>query len=187
LRPLKQASLRVLDCDIENRPLSYLGSDFTTAEITAIAAGFCGERKVECWLLGRDDPRDMLGAFCELYDWADCITGHYIRRHDLPIINGALLEYDLPPLKSKLTSDTKLDLRKRAGISASQESLAAMLGVRAPKVQMNQHKWRTANRLTEDGLELTRERVVGDVRQHQELRKVLLERGMLGPPRVWHS
>ena len=29
--------LRVLDFDIENRPLSYLGSDFTTAEVTAIA------------------------------------------------------------------------------------------------------------------------------------------------------
>jgi hypothetical protein len=177
--------LRVLDFDLENRPLTYLGSDFTTADITAIAAGFCGEKKIHCWLLGPDSTDEMLRGFVDLYDEADIATGHYIRRHDLPIINGALLEYGMPPLKRKLTSDTKLDLLKRAGVSAGQESLAAMMGTEAPKVQMNQPKWRTANRLEPDGIELTRQRVVGDIKQHQQMRQALLDRGWLGPPKTW--
>jgi hypothetical protein len=185
LRPPKRAPLRVLDFDIENRPLSYLGHDFTTADITAIAASFCGKGEVSCWLLGHDKPEDMLQGFVDLYDEADMVTGHFIRKHDLPIINGALMEYGLPPLKPKLTSDTKLDLLKRSGISASQENLAAMLGVPSPKVGMNQHMWRQANRLEPDGIELVRQRVVGDVKQHKQLRRALVERGMLGPPRMW--
>jgi hypothetical protein len=187
LKPPKRAPLRVLDFDIENRPLSYLGADFTTADITAIAASFCGNgpTEIRCWLLGHHTPESMLQGFVTLYDDADMVTGHYIRKHDLPIINGALLEYGFPSLKPKLTSDTKLDLVKRSGISASQENLAAMLGVPSPKVGMNQHMWRQANRLEPNGIELVRQRVVGDVKQHKQLRKALVERGMLGPPRVW--
>lgn len=176
---------RILDFDIENRPLSYLGMDFTTAEITAIAAGFCGEDAIHCWLLGKHKPEKILQNFVEMYDDADMVTGHYIRNHDLPIINGALMEYGHKPLSPKLSSDTKNDLRKRKGISASQENLAAMLGVPAPKIQMNQVLWRRANRLEKDGIELSRQRVVGDVLQHQLLREKLLERGMLGAPKMW--
>jgi hypothetical protein len=178
-------ALSLLDFDIENRPLSYLGQDFTTAEITAIAASFVGEQKVHVWLLGADDTVAMLEGFRSLYDRAACVTGHYIRKHDLPIINGALLENGHAPLAAKLSSDTKLDLLKRGGVSASQESLADMLGVAAPKEQMSQAKWRAANRLTPEGIAETRRRVVGDVRQHKEMRARLVELGWLGPPRVW--
>jgi hypothetical protein len=179
--------LRVLTFDIENRPITYLGKDYTTAEITAIAARFSDHPYIFTWLLGRDDPAAMLREFVELYDEADVVTGHFIRKHDLPIINGALIEYGLTTLRPKLTSDTYLDLVRRSGISASQESLADMLGVEAPKIQMNQQKWRLANRLKNDGIKLTQERVVGDVRQHQQLRQILLDRGMLRSPRVWRS
>jgi hypothetical protein len=178
-------TFRVLDFDIENRPLSYWYDGETTAEITAIAAGFCDESEIHCWLLGVNTPTKMLRDFVAMYDEADMVTGHYIRKHDLPIINGALLEHGLWPLKPKLTSDTKLDLVKRAGISVSQENLADMLDIEAPKVQMNQRKWRHANRLKRDGIELTRERAIGDVLQHQQMRVALIERGLLGPPRVW--
>lgn len=177
--------LRILDFDIENRPLSYLGSDFTTAEITAIAASFEGERKVHVWLLGEVSLEEMLLGFLALYDQSDMVTGHYIRRHDLPHITDALAELSLGSLSGKLTSDTKLDLRLGKGISKSQENLSAMLGVKAPKVQMNQVKWREANRLTKSGLKLTRERVVGDIKQHKELRKRLLKEDLLGPPVYW--
>lgn len=179
--------VRVLDFDIENRPLSYLGMDFTTAEITAIACGFTDERKVHCWLLGRDDPEHMLKEFVKLYDEADMVTGHFIRNHDLPIINGALMEYGLELLKPKLTSDTKNDLRVAKGISKSQENLAEMLGIPAPKIQMNQVKWRKANRLTEEGLRLTEERVVGDINQHIQLRERLIEENLLKPPKMWRG
>lgn len=185
LRLRSVGPFRILDFDIENRPLSYLGMDFTTADITAIAASFVGEKKVHVWLLGVHTGEEILESFHALYDAADCVTGHYIRKHDLPIINGAMIEHGLRSLTPKLSSDTKIDLVKRHGVSASQESLADMLGVAAPKIQMNQKKWREANRLTRAGIAETKRRVVGDIVQHKELRLRLLERGLLGPPREW--
>ena len=172
---------RVLDFDIENRPLTYLGGDWTTADITAIAWSF--GRGVEVRLLGRDEPEQMLADFCEAYNEADVVTGHYIRRHDLPMVNGALLERGLPGLTPKMSSDTKMDLVRVSGVSKSQESLAAMLGIRAPKLYMSQAAWRAANRL--EHVELAERRVVLDVKQHMALRKALVARGLLGPGRVW--
>jgi hypothetical protein len=181
------SKLRVLDFDIENRPLSYLGQDYTTAEITAIAACFDGEKKpVSIWLLGISDPVSMLEGFRAMYDAADMVTGHYIRMHDLPIINGSLVEHGLKPLDEKLTCDTKLDLVKKGPvISGSQENLAAMLGLVAPKIHMNTVLWREANRLTEAGLKLTAKRAIGDVIQHMALRRELVKRDLLGTPKPW--
>ena len=174
---------RILDFDIENRPLTYLGNDFTTAEITAIACSFGLDDPVYCWLLGRDDPRDILSWFVCLYDRADIVTGHYIRKHDLPIINGALLEYGMSPLGLKLTIDTKLDLLPMKDISRSQESLGAMLGTSQQKVHMTQADWRAANRL--ERITAAETRVIADVRQHQELRLKLNDLGVLGSPKTW--
>jgi hypothetical protein len=183
---LRQAtSLRILDFDIENRPLSYLGMDFTTADVTAIAAGWTDKSKVECWMLGEVDTSEMLASFVAMYDEADIVTGHYIRKHDLPIINGALMEAGMPTLKPKLSSDTKLDMLRRSGISCSQESLAGMLGLPEPKKHMTQTAWRAANRLTPGGIQHARERVVGDIRQHKALRERMVEAGLLGPPKTW--
>lgn len=176
---------RILDFDIENRPLSYLGSDFTTAEVTAIAAGWVGETKIHCWLLGETSSENMLDSFCELYEKADCVTGHYILRHDLPIINGALLEHGLPSLGEKRASDTKIHLIKRKDLSASQESLAEMYGLPQSKYHMSQPKWRAANRLTPEGLKQTRKRVVADVRMHKSLREALIRDEALKSPTMW--
>jgi hypothetical protein len=180
-------ALKVLDLDCEARPLSWIAQDYVSKEITAIAAQFVDEKKSYAWILGEVTTEEMLQEFVELYDKADIVTGHYIRGYDLPLINSALAEFGFHPLHSKLAHDTKIDLINSSGISKSQESLGAMLGLAAPKVQMNQHRWRTANRLTEEGIAFTRERVVGDIKQHIELRKRLLEQGMLGPPKLWKS
>jgi len=175
-----------LDFDIENRPLTYLGSDFTTAEITAIAWAWCDQPDdVTCVLLGEVDPIDMLRQYVDAYNQADMVTGHYITGHDLPQINAALMEYQMPTLRSKLVQDTKTHLVRRKGISGSQESLAGMLQLQHDKVQMTQTKWRAANRLRPEGLAETRKRVVGDVQQHIEMRRTLLELGYLGPPQKW--
>lgn len=178
--------LRILDFDIENRPLSYWYSDRPTAEVTAIAAAWT-RKPNDVWvsLLGRNDPIIMLNVFKTLYDQADMVTGHYIRKHDLPILNGAMIEYGLSPLGPKLTCDTRLDLVTQGDLPATQEHLAEMLGVSEPKVHMTQMKWREANRLTEDGLRATEKRVKGDVIQHMALRTELINRGLLAAPRVW--
>lgn len=179
-------SLKILDFDIENRPLTYLGNDFTTADVTAIAWKWIGSKGAPTVMaLGEVTSVEMLTEFLKVYNEADIITGHYIRGHDLPNINGALSEFNLPPLTSKLTQDTKLDMVKRQGISSSQESIAAMLGIKSPKVGMSQQSWRKANRLTEEGIKLVKIRVAGDVEQHIEMRAELLKRGWLNPPRVW--
>jgi hypothetical protein len=184
---VKQRPMRVLDFDIENRPLSYLGSDFTTAEVTAIAWAWTDAEDVTVRLLGETPLLDILREFVDAYNGADMVTGHFIVGHDLPMVNGALMECGLPPLADKLVQDTKVHLMRAKGISKSQESLGAMFHLDAPKVSMNQSKWRAANRLTPEGLKEVRERVVGDVRQHMELRRVLLDRGMLAPPKMWRS
>jgi hypothetical protein len=179
--------LRVLSFDIENRPLSYLGQDFTTAEITAIASCWHGEpASMAVGLLGREEPAHMLEFFVQRYNAADIVTGHYIRGHDLPKINGALLELGLEPLSEKETVDTKLDLVSHGHVvSASQENLSETLGIRAPKVHMNTPRWREANRLTPAGLALTEKRVAGDVRQHMQLYRRLVELGLLRQPSTW--
>lgn len=177
--------LRILDFDIENRPLSYLGSDYMTAEVTAIAAGWTDQNRVHCWALGEVSYEDMLDGFREMYEQADMVTGHYIRKHDLPIVNGALMEAGLPGLTEKMSSDTKLDLVKRSQLSASQEALAGMLGIEASKYHMTQPMWREANRLTPAGIKLTKRRVMDDVRQHKQLRAKLIELGALKAPRMW--
>ena len=155
-------------------------------EITAIAAKFIGEKgKPTCWVLGECETIPMLEGFRALYDEADIVTGHYIRGFDLPLVNSAMVEFGLPALRGKLSHDTKMDLMKFSGLSKSQESIGAMLGLKHPKVGMNQQTWRSANRLEAHGLQLTRERVVGDVLQHIEMRARLIELGYLGGPKKW--
>lgn len=180
---------RILDFDIENRPLSYLGSDFTTSEVTAIATGWTDDpESVKSMLLGVSPTCEpILDWFVALYDQADIVTGHYILMHDLPIINGALLEYGRKPLGPKLVSDTKVHLIGGKGVSKSQESLADMLGVQADKYHMTQAKWRAANRLEFLGLAETRMRVESDVRQHMQLRAALIKGGYLKRPVLWHG
>lgn len=189
--------LRVLSWDVENRPLSYLGQDFTTGEITAIAWSWSDPDAVDVLLLQRDGtfryndndwPLTPAMAFCmfsEVLRQADVVSGHYIVRHDVPMFNAALMEVGLPPLAPMVVSDTKEDLVKRKYLSASQEALAGMLGVPASKYHMTQAMWRAANRLEPEGIALTRKRVVDDVIQHIALRKALLAQRLLKAPRRW--
>jgi len=183
---VKSRPMRVLDFDVEARPLHWISGDYVSKEITAVAWAWVHDPEhVVCRLLGDDNPITMLMDFLEDYKQADMVTGHFIRGYDLPMINGALTEYQLPTLPEKLTQDTKIDLVRRQGLSGSQENLGTMLGLLHPKVKMDQAKWRDANRLTPEGVKLTRERVIGDVRQHIEMRQRLLELGYLAPPKLW--
>ena len=183
---VRHRPMRVLDFDVEARPLHWISGDYVSKEITAIAWAWCdAPEDVTCYLLGETDPVVMLLRFREAFQTADMVTGHYIRGYDLPMVNGALTEYQLPSLPDKLSQDTKIDLIRRQGLSGSQENIGTMLGLEHPKVKMDQRSWRDANRLTPEGREKTRARVVGDVRQHIEMRARLLELGYLTAPVVW--
>jgi hypothetical protein len=183
--PVRSGEFRTLTFDIENMPLTYWVPDRPSAQITAIAWSFDDPDLIEVVLLGRDDPTWMLQRFVEAYNVADMVTGHYIRKHDLPIVNGALLEFRLPTLGPKLSLDTKLDMVKKADIPATQEHLSNMLNLPVPKVHMTQADWREANRMTPEGIAKTAERVMGDVRQHMLLRPAMIAAGWLKAPRVW--
>ena len=178
--------MRVLDFDVEARPLHWISGDYVSKEITAMAWAWTDTPDdVTCYLLGETEPVDMLQAFLVAYQQADMVTGHFIRGYDLPMVNGSLTEYGLPVLGNKLTQDTKIDLVRRQGLSSSQKNLGAMLQLAHPKIDMDQSKWRDANRLTPEGRQLARERVIGDVQQHIEMRSKLLALGYLGAPVLW--
>lgn len=188
--------LRVLDFDIEARPLHWISGDYVSREVTAIAWQWVGEaRDPRCVLLlpyrtkaeWQACMTAMLGAFVDVYNQADVVTGHYITGFDLPTLNGALMECRLPLLQHKAAHDTKVGLVKRAGLSVSQEHLAATLGIRDPKERMNQADWRDGNRLTLEGIARTKTRVMSDVRQHIKFRDELLALDYLLPPRMWQS
>lgn len=180
--------MRVLDFDCEARPLHWINQDYVSQEITAIAWAWCDKPKnITCYLLGEHTAVEMLKAFVAAYNTADMITGHFICGFDLPLLNGMLTEYHLPVLQDKMAQDTKTQLVRRKGLSASQENLAAMLLLEHDKIKMNQSKWRAANRLTPEGLKEAKKRVCGDVQQHMEMRAKLLELGYLAPPRIWKS
>ena len=176
---LESSQLRVLDFDIETRKIGFHDAGRFApggCEPVIVAAAFDGE-EIETLSLGNTwrekDARKLVEFFKERYDAADVVTGHYIRKFDLPILNGALMEWGMEPLGQKLTLDTKLDLSDVAGLSQSQENLSALKDLEASKFHMNDNWWRKVARLTPEGLALAEERVVTDVQQHRELRAAL--------------
>ncbi len=157
------------------------------SQITAIAWGWVGESEIHDVILEQDlsNEREMLDRFLEAYAEADLLTGHYIERHDLPLLNDHCMRAGLPLLERKLVQDTKMLLPRVKGLGLSQENLATLLRLDEKKHHMNGRRWAVANTLTVDGREEARKRVVQDVRQHKRLRKELIDRHYLKPPRSW--
>jgi hypothetical protein len=192
VRPIENSRLElVLDFDIETRKIGFHdGGRFAPAgcEPVIIAASFSRDDPVEFRSLSttwsEKDAVEMLEWFIDLWDQADAVTGHYIRKFDLPIINGALLEHGMKPLSAKRTIDTQADIPKIAGLSRSQENLGEMLRIGSKKFHMNDTLWRDVARLTRHGLDEAQKRVIDDVRQHQELRE-RLSGDWLKSPKVW--
>lgn len=178
--------MKILDFDLENRPVAYRGFDRTTSEITALAACWVGHPKsMKVWVLPDVDHEELIEGFRVLYEQADMVTGHFIRGHDLPELQMQAAVCGLEPFGPKLTEDTYRDLIRSKDLPKSQKDLAEMLGVQKPKVGMSQMQWRRANRLERQGIEEARKRVTGDVLQHMEMRVALRQAGLLKAPRLW--
>lgn len=181
---------RVLNFDIESRPLGWMGGDWVHSEPTAIACAWQDDPdSVECYNITKRKGSEvaMLKRFRRRYDKATVVVGHYIRGYDLSRLNAAYLEFDLPPLGDKYTHDTKGDLLKFSGMSKSQENLGAMLGLENPKYSMNMADWRSANRLEPAGIQKMRERAIADVLQNIEMHAELMRRGFVTPPKLWSA
>jgi hypothetical protein len=183
--------LNVLDFDIETRKIGFHDAGRFKpggAEPVIIAMSLNGEKPVTYSLGSLWDEGDMqlmLGKFLQAWDAADVVTGHYVRKFDIPILQGALFEFGFPLLDQKLVSDTKTDLVDIAAMSLSQENLSSLHYLEESKFHMNDNWWRKVARLQPEGLKLAKERVVKDVIQHQALRAALNESGALRPPSLW--
>jgi len=184
---VRRRPLRALVFDIENRPLSYW-YDRPTAEVTVIAYKWLGQKST--YVLMQDPSTgvaEILSEFRPIYEKAEVVIGHNIRRHDLPILHGAYIEQALPGLPAKLSIDTLRDLTAYKDIPKSLEYLAEMLGAPYEKFHMTQHSWREANRMDEDGLRRARKRCAVDVQVTEWVYNELLRRGMLTKrARVWN-
>ncbi len=179
--------LRILDFDTECRPMHY--SEWRAeSQLTGIAWSWYGSDDIEVITLQQNlrNERSMLAKFLKAFAQADIVTGHYIRKHDLPLIVEHCVHAGLDLPGQVLTSDTKSDLVSMRGLGQSQENLASTFGLDAGKRHMNGASWRVANTLSPAGREGTRLRVVDDVIQHKQLRPALIERGLLKPPKSWH-
>lgn len=190
-------AMRILDFDVECRPMAWYGGDWVTKEITAIAWRFVDEPEeaTQAWLLApsrtweQHQNKKLRGMkkFLKAFKACDIVTGHYIRGFDLPLVNGTCIRLGLPPLQQKLVHDTKVDLVRMSGLSKSQENLAAYFEMKHQKEKMNTHLWEIGNSLVEEGRVETLRRVVGDVNQHIEFRQELIKRGALQPTSMWTS
>lgn len=189
---------RVLGFDLENRPLAYWYDGQTTSEITAFGWKFTDESDVHTMMLTADGSFVLPGGVhlsdVEAYTHFrnvlltenTVVFGHNIRKHDLPIVQAGLLRRQLPPLEPIRNTDTLRDIPKKNGLSASLANLSAMYGLEGEKQSMSHSDWELSNRLTKEGIDLARGRVVGDVLLQEQLRAKLLDLNLLRAPRMWN-
>lgn len=178
--------LRVLDFDVEARPLGWISDDYTHKEVTVIAWAWMGETPdVRALTKDARSRARMLTAFRKVYDQADMIVGHFIRGYDLPTVSAMLVELGEPSLSQKLTHDTKLDLPSLQGVSKSQKNLADLLGIEDEKLDMTVGDWRRANRLEPAGVAKACDRAALDVIQNMAVYRAATSKRLLGPPKVW--
>lgn len=175
-------------------------------EIVAICSTWIGEKSApRYWLLRPETAKQSLGEFREEYDRADLVVGQYIRKFDLPTVNGALMMHGLPMLVPKPTSDTKSDWGKKRGVSASLESFLVYYQRMDSTVNVNirghvykahlgkahwRHIYRALTSLRDDAwataqLGLLRARCQGDVLATVKVFKQMNRLGHLGEPKVW--
>lgn len=188
-------NLRVLCFDTECRPMHYFEWR-PESQITAYGWSWLQRGKpqtgVAFSVLEQDlsNEEDMLREFLVYYDQADVVMGHYIRKHDLPLINDHCVRFGITPISErqpKWTIDTKLDFVQVKALGLSQDNLATMLQLDNAKHHMTGADWRRANTLVPMGQESSITRVTGDVRQNMELYWALQQRSALRPMKRWPS
>ena len=174
--------LRGLAFDVENMPGTYGPGDYTHPKLTALGCQFLDAKRTKAWCFDRKDIPGMRAAaegFRHLWDEADFVVGHNIRRHDKKLLDGFYTSLELPLLEPKRMVDTYLDQPKMQGLSRSLENLAHRWKCPIKKLHLSEHDWERAYDGHADGVALMRRRVVSDVQISIWLFHELVERGLL--------
>lgn len=178
----KTRDLRVLCFDIENKPGTYGGGDFTHGKVTALGAQFLDEKVVGGWVIQRadpDQPTQCAEDFRSMWEQADVVMGHNIRGHDIKLLAGFYTSLDLPLLSERRTIDTYRDQPKMAGISRSLENLCDRWGCPEKKMSLSEYDWEAAYDGVPWGVEKMLARVTSDVRINIWLYHELRRRNLL--------
>ena len=179
----------ILDFDVETLAAGYADPEWVPSRITAIAWSWVGEETVETRTIldyAKNLPtflqmnflgcKPMLEEFVAVFNTADAVTGHNIRRFDLGVMNAELMRLQMPVLQAKPVIDT-IRLVRAKGFKKGQDVMADVLGIVEEKTAMNWAQWQRA--YAEPGWPEVRERVSGDVIQHKQLLGRVLELGYL--------
>jgi hypothetical protein len=149
----------------------------------SIAAGF--EGKPVAYLAPGFLKYELERLIMPLREGNVLVVGHNAVRYDLPMLNGTLVKLGRPPLGSLLVSDTYAHLVKSDyAYSKSLGNMAERFGIQA-KGSMSEYAWERVYEGDPEYLEKLKRYNIGDVQVTLELRRVLLERGILKPARVW--
>lgn len=174
--------LAILDFDCEARATGYGDPNWVPQEVTAIAWSWIGDEKIVV-CLRCNGARRMFERFQAAYARADVVTGHNLRRFDLPLLNAECLRLGLPSLGPKMVQDTLRDLVRTKGMKRDQSNLAKHFRLPVDKLALDWQDWQDA--YADKGWAMVRERVVSDVAQNKLLREALLERDWLKEARLW--
>ena len=179
---------RILDFDCETLAAGFADPDWVPQKITCVAWSWIGSDDVQvsaCGPMGFFKPdlrRAMLKPFLADLREATMVTGHNLLRFDLPVLNAECLRLGLDPLGPMLVQDT-IRVVKTKGFKKGQDNLGALLGTAEQKLALSWQDWEDAYEA--DDWPTVKERAMGDVRAHKQVREKMLVRGWLRPRTVW--
>jgi hypothetical protein len=168
MRLRKVGQARILDFDIETVAAGFADPEWVPQKITCVAWSWIDSDVVEsrvcgpAGLFGKPWLRaKMLKPLLDAFAEADMVTGHNIRRFDLPVIQAEVSK----------------------GFKKGQDNLESLFGTQQQKLALNWQEWQDA--YDEDGWKTIRDRAETDVVGHKQIRAELIELGYLKEPRIW--
>jgi DNA polymerase elongation subunit (family B) len=180
---------RILDFDIETIAAGFADPEWVPQKITCVAWSWIDSDTVESTvcgplgIFGKPERRaKMLKPLLAALAEADMVTGHNIRRFDLPVIQAEVMRLGLPSLQPMLVQDT-IKLRASKGFKKGQDNLGRLYRIADEKLALDWQAWQDA--YDEDGWQTIRDRAESDVTMHKQLRAALIELDYLKEPRRW--
>lgn len=179
---------KLLSVDVENKPGTYGGADYTFPKITAIAWKWINYRSgrlrndAEARVLDRTDIDQMIEVaeeFREVWTEADVIVGHNFRRHDMKLIDGWFATYRLPRLPRRKIIDTYADQPRMEGLSRSLENLSGRWQCPIQKMHLGEWEWEQAYDGVPYYVDMMRRRAASDVMITEWLYQSLVASGLL--------